>query len=183
MAPASGSGDARPDSAVVYWPDSTVVGPGGPDYRPVPLFRSAKVTFASILARNLDGVLVDVAMDLPVTVDVTELGGGRHVELPEGELPAGTYDEVVFVVRKVEVELWNETRITIEPPGGGWTANVPLCPRVEVEGGTTSTVSLHIQVWSAFSWWGERLHFEPQPLFWPGPCWIDFPPPPVPLGL
>jgi hypothetical protein len=121
-------------------------------------------------------------MDLPVTVDVSELEGGKAIELPEGDLPEGTYDEVVFVLRKVEVVLWNETRITIEPPGGGWTANVPLCPRVEVEGGDTTTVSLTLQVWTAFYWYGDLLHFEPGPLFhWPGSCW-DGVPPPIPLA-
>jgi hypothetical protein len=81
------------------------------------------------------------------------------------------------------VVLWDGTRITIEPPGGGWTANVPLCPRVAVEEGGTSTVSLTLQVWSALSWYGERLHFEPQPLFyWPGSCWDGLPPPPIPLS-
>jgi hypothetical protein len=180
MAPAGH--DALPDSTQAHGPDSVIVPPGPPDYRPVPVFRSAELTFSSILARNLDGVLVDVAMDLPVTVDVSELEGGRNVELPEGELPEGTYDEVVFVLRKVEVVLWNETRVTIEPPGGGWTANVPLCPRVEVEDGDTTTVSLKLQVWSAFFWYGDRLHFEPGPLFhWPGSCWNDVPPP-IPLA-
>jgi hypothetical protein len=178
MASGTESRDALPDSGLAYWPETVIV---PPDYRPVPMFRSAELTFSSILARNLDGVLVDVAMELPVTVDVSELETAHHIELPEGELPEGTYDEVVFVLRKVEVVLWNETRITIEPPGGGWTANVPLCPRVEVEGGDTTTVSLELQVWNAFFWYGDGLHFEPGPLFWPGSCWNEVPPP-IPLA-
>ncbi|MGE0159397.1 MAG: hypothetical protein AB7T31_08280 [Gemmatimonadales bacterium] len=188
MAPASGQGESRPDSAVSsddMGSDSAFAEPGHPgypDHRPIPMYRSVEVTFSSILARNLDGVLVDVAMDLPVTVDASLLETGRQIELPEGELPAGTYDEVVFVVRKVEVVLWNETKVTIEPPGGGWTAHVPLCPRVEVEEGGTSVVSLRLQVWNAIFWSGDRLHFEPQPLFfWPGSCWTDVPPVPMPL--
>ena len=161
--------------------DSAIVDPWYPPYRPMPMFKSAMVTFSSILARNLDGVLVHVDMDLPVTVDVSLLEGGHEIELPEGELPVGTYDEVVFVMRKVSVVLWDDTRITIEPPGGGWTANVPLCPRVDVEDGGTSTVSLKVSVWNAIFWYGDRLHFEPQPLFyWPGPCW-EGPPPPLPM--
>jgi hypothetical protein len=159
-------------------PDSAVVDPWYPPYRPVPMYKSAKVTFSSILARNIDGALVHVEMDLPVTVDVSLLEAGHEIALPEGELPVGTYDEVVFVMRKVEVVLWDDTRVTIEPPGGGWTANVPLCPHVEVEDGGTSTVSLELQVWNAIFWYGDQLHFEPQPLFyWPGHCWDGIPPP------
>jgi hypothetical protein len=184
MAPSTETGVVRPDSAVASWPDTTgVVDPYYPPYGPIPLYRSVKLTFSSILARNLDGVLVDVVMDLPVTVDASLLEAGHVIELPEGELPVGTYDEVVFVVRKVEVVLWNHTRVTIEPPGGGWTSNVPLCPPVEVEEGGTATVNLKLQVWNAIYWYGDRLHFEPQPLFfWPGSCWYDVPPPiPMPL--
>jgi hypothetical protein len=184
MAPEAGTSEALPDSAVASWPDSAVVVDPYHPYRPIPLYRSAKLTFSSILARNLDGVLVDVAMDLPVTVDASLLETGHVIELPEGELPVGTYDEVVFVVRKVEVVLWNHTRVTIEPPGGGWTSNVPLCPPVDVEEGETTTVSLKLQVWNAIYWYGDQLHFEPQPLFfWPGSCWYDVPPPvPMPLS-
>jgi len=175
--PPSGVGETRADSAVVSMPDTGSVEPGYPSYRPIPVFRSAKVTFSSILARTIDGELVHVDMDLPVTVDVSLLESGHEIELPEGELPVGTYDEVVFVMRRVEVVLWDHTRITVEPPGGGWTANVPLCPPVEVEDGGTSTVSLKVQVWNAIFWYGDRLHFEPQPLFyWPGHCWDGIPP-------
>ena len=41
------------------------------------------MTLASILARNLDGVLVSVAMDLrPVTVDILSIDGGPETMLP-----------------------------------------------------------------------------------------------------
>jgi hypothetical protein len=116
-------------------------------------------------------------------VDASLLETGHQIELPEGDLAAGTYDEVVFVVREVQVILWDETRVTIEPPGGGWTSNVPLCPRVDVEQGSTSRVSLKLQIWNALFWYGERLHFEPAPLFrWPGSCWDGPTPPPIPLS-
>jgi hypothetical protein len=177
-APTSGSGEARADSAVASMPDTAIVDPWYPPYRPVPMFESAEVTFSSILARDLDGVLVHVDMELPVTVEVSVLETGSEIELPEGELPVGTYDEVVFVMRKVQVVLWDGTRVTIEPAGGGWTAHVPLCPPVEVENSATATVSLEVQIWNAIAWYGDRWHFEPQPLFyWPGHCWDGMPPP------
>ena len=131
----------------------------GPHRPPV---KAANVTFSSILTRNLDGVLVNVDMDLPASVDVITLETGRKIPLPEGELPAATYDQVVVVMTTVKVVLWNDTEITINPPGGGWTAIVPLCPPVVA--GTTgpSTVSLTLDVRGAFLASGDGFHFMPK---------------------
>ena len=122
-------------------------------------FQSANVIFSSILARNLDGVLVDVTMALPDTVDVLLLDG-KEVTLPDGELPPGTYDQVVVVMTAVEGVTHDGTTITITPPGGGWTAIVPICPFV-VEEGATTVVGLKLMLDRAFSWRDSRYHFQP----------------------
>jgi len=124
--------------------------------------KSANVTFASILARNLDGVLENVDIDLPATVDVVTLETGRRIQLPEGVLPEGTYDQVVVVMTEVQIVLADDTEITINPPGGGWTAIAPLCPPVEVTDGGEATVSLAIEVRNAFLFDGGRFHFTPR---------------------
>ncbi|MEQ1855538.1 MAG: DUF4382 domain-containing protein [Longimicrobiales bacterium] len=135
---------------------------GGSGNHPRPPVKAANVTFSSILARNLDGVLVNVDMDLPASVDVITLETGRQIQLPEGELAEGTYDQVVVVMTEVSVVLWNDTQITIVPPGGGWTAIVPLCPPVEVEEGGESTVALTLDVRGAFLASGNGFHFMPK---------------------
>lgn len=125
-------------------------------------FQSGKVTFSSILARNVDGVLVNVDMEdeLPLTVDFEMLEGGKQVTLPPGNLPIGTYDQVVVVMTQVEVVTLNGTIINITPPGGGWTAIVPICPFSIEEGGST-TVNLQFNLNRAFSWRDNRYHFQP----------------------
>jgi hypothetical protein len=135
---------------------------GGTEPEERRFIKSANVTFASILARNLDGVLENVDLDLPVTVDVLTLEGGRQVQLPEGVLPEGTYDQVVVVMTEVQVVLWNDTQITINPPGGGWTAIAPLCPPVEVTGAADATVSLTLDVRRSFLWSSDRFFFAPR---------------------
>ena len=126
-----------------------------------PRFVSANVTFASILARNLDGVLVNIAMELPTTVDVAAMEERRAaVTLPDGELEPGTYDQIVVVMTEVQVETHDGTLVTIDPPGGGWTAIVPVCP-FEVEGGATSVVGLELSVRYAFRWREGRFRFQP----------------------
>ena len=124
-------------------------------------FESANVTFSSILARNLDGVLVDVAMDLPATIDVNVMELGREIVLPDGELPPATYDQLVVVMTEVEGVLRDGTTITIAPPGGGWTAIVPVCP-FAVEEGSTTVVALRFNLRQAFKWRDNRFHFQPR---------------------
>lgn len=127
-----------------------------------PFFRSANVTFSSILARNVEGQLIDTGMDLPATVDVVAMDeGGRTVTLPDGTLPVGTYDQIVVVMTAVEGVLRDGTGIAITPPGGGWTAIVPVCP-FDVEEGSTAIVGLMLPVRTAFIWGEGRFRFEPR---------------------
>ncbi|MDH3207189.1 MAG: hypothetical protein OEO79_11290, partial [Gemmatimonadota bacterium] len=115
-----------------------------------PYFVSANVTFASILARNVSGQLIDAGMDLPATVDIVAMEErGRAVTLPDGDLPLGMYDQIVVVMTEVEGVLHDGTTITITPPGGGWTAIVPVCP-FDIEDGGTEIVGLVLPVRSAF---------------------------------
>lgn len=136
-------------------------GHGGGD-EPRRLIKAANVTFSSILGRNQDGVLENVDLDLPVTVDVLTLETGREVQLPEGVLPEGTYDQVVVVMTEVQVTLADDTEITINPPGGGWTAIASLCPPVEVTGSEDATVSLTLEVRRSFLFASNRFLFAPR---------------------
>ncbi len=140
--------------------DGPVMSGGDGDGDPHRMFQSASVTFSSILARNLDGVLVNVDMELPVTVDVLALRDSREVTLPVGVLPPATYDQIVVVMTQVEVVTLDGTAIAITPSGGGWTAIVPVCPFDVVEGETT-TVGLRFMLGRAFSWREGRHHFRP----------------------
>jgi len=121
--------------------DST--GPTWDDHCAVP--QAASVTFSSILARTLDGKLIDVTIDLPVTVDLLALVNGKEATLPEGFLPPDTYDQFVVVMTQVELTLASGTKIAITPPGGGWTAVVPAAPPFTVAAGETTTVTLNFR--------------------------------------
>jgi hypothetical protein len=124
-------------------------------------FQSANVTFSSILARNQDGVLTDPSMDLPVTVDIIKMENGKEITLPDGELPVGTYDQIVVVMTEVFGVTNDGTGITLTPPGGGWTSIVPICPFI-VEEGATTVVGLTLRFRNLFAWREMRYHFQPQ---------------------
>jgi hypothetical protein len=126
-----------------------------------PVLESATVTFSSILARTLEGVLTDVTIDLPVDVDLLALGG-KEATLPVGFLPPGTYDQLVVVMTRVELTLANGTKIAVTPPGGGWTAIVRVAEPFTVVEGETTTVSLRFRRDLSFGCGGGRWTFHPE---------------------
>ena len=126
-------------------------------------FETAQVTLSSILVRSHDGELVDLDVDLPITVDVVKIDGGKSIQLPDGFLPAGDYDQVVLVITAVRAVAHDGTIVTLEPPGGGWTAVIPLCP-FEVVEGDVATVGLALNVRNSFlrlgNWWSFQPRFR-----------------------
>ena len=122
---------------------------------------SATVTLSSLLARNLDGELVGVTMDLPTTIDLIDLIQGKTIDLPTGTLPAGTYDQIVVVIKTLHVVLSDGTQVDVTPPGGGWTAVVPT-DTFDVVDGQVTTVHLNFRADNAFRWVEGKLDFDPE---------------------
>ena len=123
---------------------------------------AANVTFASILARNLDGKLINVTIDLPVTVDLLTLGTGGTFTLPAGFLPPDTYDQLVIVMTKVSLTLADGTVVTIDPPGGGWTSVINVTSPFAVVEGQTTSVTIKFHPDRSFSWLGSSWGFNPE---------------------
>jgi hypothetical protein len=121
---------------------------------------SATISLSAIEARNLDGQLVPVTVDLPMDVDLVALIQGGTVDLPDGSLPAATYDQIVVVIRSLHVELSDGTQIDVTPPGGGWTVVVPTAA-FDVVAGQVTTVQLHFRAAGAFQWVDGHLVFDP----------------------
>lgn len=102
----------------------------------------AAVRISDIKARSTTlQELVDVAVTLPIDIDLLGMSGDGSVELPVGTLPPDTYDQIVVVISALIVTAEDGTRITIEPPGGGWTTEVPTEP-FEVVDGEVTTIML-----------------------------------------
>ena len=126
-------------------------------------FQTANVTVSSILVRSNDGELIDLDVELPITLDVVRIDGGKSIQLPDGFLPAADYDQVVLVITAVRAVAHDGTIVTLEPPGGGWTAVIPVCP-FEVVAGDVATVGLALNVRSSFlrlgNWWSFQPRFR-----------------------
>ena len=127
-----------------------------------PRLQAANVTFTSFLARTLDGELVSVTGALPFTVDLLQVVNGREVSLPTGFLPPGTYDQLVVVMSEVELVGQDGGKITITPPGGGWTAIVNVQDPFVVNEGQTTTINLKFRWWSAFHHDEDGFEFDPE---------------------
>ena len=122
---------------------------------------SANVTFASLLARNLDGELIDLDIDLPHTIDLVALGAGQEVTFPAGTLPDGDYDQLVVVMTELEATFVDGGSIALTPPGGGWTAIVRVGPFSVVDGETV-TINLNLRLARAFRRLDGAFRFFPE---------------------
>jgi hypothetical protein len=151
---------STPVAASTHGDDDSHDGEGGNGEWPGRI-QAAQVTFSSVLARNIDGELIHVTIDLPVTVDLLALVEGRTFELPIGSLPPGTYDQIVVVMSKVALTTLNGTLIEITPPGGGWTAIIHVVPFEVIEGETT-TIEIIFRPFRSLKMIGERFEFHPE---------------------
>jgi len=124
-------------------------------------FSTANVTLGSVMLRTENGELIELNSELPLTVDVVKIDEGRRVQLPDGFLPPGSYDQVVLVITSVQAVSTDGTLITIDPPGGGWTAIVPIC-RIDVVEGETVPVGIAFNVRSSFLQLGNWWSFQPR---------------------
>jgi uncharacterized protein DUF4382 len=118
------------------------------------------VTISSIVARNLDGALVDLVTDLPRTVDLIALMDGKQVTLPAGTLPPGMYDQIIVVIRSVEFVFDDGTSKVLTPPGGGWTRIIPV-EVFEVVDGQDITIELRFNPVRAFGEHDGEFEFSP----------------------
>jgi hypothetical protein len=114
--------------------------------KPEKVLLSAKVYLSSFVARTLDGKLIDVEMDLSAPVDLLSLVSGKNAVLPKGSLPPGTYDQIVIVMKTVELTLLSGMKVAISPPGGGWTAIVAVAKPFIVKEGETTSITLDFRM-------------------------------------
>ena len=113
------------------------------------------------VARSVTGELIDVNIELPYTVDLFALEPDGTATLPDGFLPPGTYDQLIMVMCEVQVTTARDYVITIDPPGGGWTAVIPTCPFVVTEGAETE-VQIIFKRGRAFRWIHGGMEFHPE---------------------
>ena len=137
---------------------------------------NVNVTFSSLMARNLDGELVNQDIpggmhpgdihvwsplhDIPVADGHFAVGKGQGDIMPAGTLPPGMYDQIVVVIRKVEFVFVDGTSKVLTPTGGGWTRIIPV-ETFEVIDGQTITIELRFNPLHAFEELNGEFEFSP----------------------
>jgi hypothetical protein len=154
--------DLRRDGVPRSAGDGTVVSLHGEDGDAVvhPIFDWVDVTIAGVSARDGDGRVTEVDMSLPVTVDVISVLGEREVFLPDGVLPGDAYEQLVVVMTAAEGRTHEGADVTMEPPSGGWSATIPVCP-FTVDNGETTRITLRFVIDGAFPADDDGFDFSP----------------------
>jgi|SRR5262245_3145152 len=147
-------------TAATTGPSNAVLSDDGGDGDILSKLTQVNVTFSSLMARNLDGELVSLAIDLPQTVDLISVLNGKQVTLPAGTLPPGMYDQIVVVIKNVEFVFADGTSKALTPPGGGWTRIIPV-ETFEVIDGQTITIELRFNPLHAFGEMDGEFEFSP----------------------
>jgi len=131
------------------------------DLDPLDGLQAVEVTVSRIQARDLDENLVDVEIEMPVTVDILSLTDLASFELPIGFIEPGTYDALVVVITAVDLVTTDGTRLPITPPDVGWTGVIEVCP-FEVVAGQTTTVRVVLQRDRSFRVVRDSVRFDPE---------------------
>jgi hypothetical protein len=124
-------------------------------------FKAATITISSVEARNTDGTWVVIDAGLPATVDLLAiLTAGNSVTLPADLVPEGQYNAIQIVITKVDLTLIDDTKISITPPGAGWTVQIPV--DFSVVAGQATTVNLNLRCDSSFHLINGEFEFDPE---------------------
>jgi hypothetical protein len=123
--------------------------------------KAAVVTIAGLEARLADGTWVPVGSGLPVDVDVVAImRAGTAAQLPADLIPEGDYAELQLRTTKVQLTLTDDTTLSMEPSGSGWTVRVPAS--FSVVAARSTIVKLNLRCGSSFSRFDGQFAFDPE---------------------
>lgn len=123
--------------------------------------KAAVITLSGIEARKTDGTWVPVETGLPADIDlIAIMTAGNSVTLPADLLPEGQYNALELRITQVQLTLMDDTKITITPPGTGWTAQIPV--DFSVVAGQSTIVNLNLRCDSSFKFLNGEFEFEPE---------------------
>ncbi|NOX88605.1 MAG: DUF4382 domain-containing protein [Calditrichaeota bacterium] len=121
---------------------------------PVKWIEEANVTITKIDMRradSIDGSPFITVWEGRKTVNLLALRNGETEDLPEAEVPAGTYNLIRIRVDSASVKYKNGAVMTLKVPSGARTGiKIFIDPPLEVEGGQLSEILLDFDVSKSF---------------------------------
>jgi hypothetical protein len=123
--------------------------------------QAATITVGSAEVHQVDGTWVMVDRGLPVTIDLLAiLTSGGSASLPADLIPEGHYDSLQLTITKVDLTLLDGTKISVTPPGLGWT--VTLAVDFTVVAGQETTIHLNLHCDGSFHLINGTFEFDPE---------------------
>ncbi len=121
---------------------------------PLKFIQEANVTLTLIEMHSVDSVNGGqwiTVWEGEQTINLLELRDGKTEDLPEAEIPAGTYNIIRLRIDSASVKYANGVEVTLSVPEQARTGiQIVLRPPLEVEGGTLAEILLDFDVSRSF---------------------------------
>ena len=121
---------------------------------PLKFIEEANVTITSIEMHAIDSVNGKnwiTVWEGRQTINLLELRDGKTEDLPEAEVPAGTYNMIRMRIDSASVKYANGAEVTLKVPSGARSGiKIVLRPPLEVTGGDLSEILLDFDVSKSF---------------------------------
>jgi len=138
---------------------------------PLKFIEEANVTITNIQMHAIDSVNGRswiTVWEGRQTINLLELRDGKTEDLPEAEVPAGTYNMIRMKIDSASVKYTNGAEVTLTVPSGARTGiKIILRPPLEVSGGDLAEVLLDFDVSKSFIMRGKWRHNFPGFIFRP----------------
>ncbi len=138
---------------------------------PIRFIEEANVTITSIQMHAIDSVNGKswiTVWEGRQTINLLELRDGKTEDLPEAEIPAGTYNLIRMRIDSASVKYTNGVQVSLKVPSGARTGiKIVLHPPLEVSGGELSEILLDFDVSKSFVMRGKWHHNFPGFIFRP----------------
>ncbi|APF17743.1 DUF4382 domain-containing protein [Caldithrix abyssi] len=126
---------------------------------PLKFVEEANVTITLIEMHSVDSVNGGewiTVWEGSQTINLLELRDGKTEDLPEAEVPAGTYNMILMRIDSVSIKYVNGTEVSLDLPDDARAGiRVMLVPPVEVENGALSEILLDFDVSKSFRMSGK----------------------------
>lgn len=122
------------------------------------LIQSAEITVGEVLARKQSGTKISLS-DKEMTLDLLKLRNGLVETLADVEIPAGSYDEILLIIRSASVDMKDGRHFDLTVPSGAQSGlKIFVNPDIVIASGISTDVLLDFDLSQSFVPQGTADH-------------------------